>query len=102
MSNLDHLVEQQFIEHESRLKHIDELLDYAHSHASVRDVAVEAQQELEDIKNLRAELKESLDHMRLDSVQEWENETVRRAGPLGIWDAVAQRLEKLVEHLDKH
>ena len=98
MTNIDHLVEQNIIEHESRLKHIDELIDQAHSQINADSVSTDLKKELKDIRAARAELETELNHIKLKN---WQYETIENAGPMGLWDVVAQRIEKLVEHLDK-
>jgi hypothetical protein len=33
---------------------------------------------------------------------DWRAEEIGQAGPMGIWDALAEQLETLVEKLTKH
>jgi hypothetical protein len=42
-----------------------------------------------------------LEEMRLKSLDDWREEEIEKAGPMGIWDAVAQQLEDLVERLER-
>ena len=101
MSDLDHLVEQQVKEYESRLKHIDEMLDHAHAQLDTKDVIEKEHKELDEIRRARHELNEDLQRMRVISKQHWETDTIENAGPMAIWDIVAQRLEKFIERIDK-
>lgn len=101
MSNLEHLVERQIIEHESRLKHIDEMLDHASEQVNTKEISKKELKELEDIRCARQELAEDLDRLRLSSRQEWKSETIESAGPLAIWDVVAQRIENFIERIHK-
>lgn len=101
MSIKDHLVEQHYIEHESRLKHIDELINSAHDKIGAVNVSDEAKLELQEIKEARNKLEKYLLEKRTKLDQRWEQNAVQDAGPMGIWDIVAQRVEKLVEYLEK-
>ena len=101
MSNFENLVEQQVKEYESKLKHIDEMLDHAHVQLSTKDVVTEEQSEFEKIQRARHQLNEDLQRMKLISKKNWQTDTIENAGPLGVWDIVAQRLEKFVERIDK-
>ena len=102
MSNLDHLVEQQVKEYESRLKHIDEMLDHAHIQLNTKNIVENEQAEFERIQRARHQLSEDLQRMKLISKQNWQTDTIENAGPLGIWDIIAQRLEKFIERIDKN
>lgn len=90
MSDINHQIEQHILEYESRLEHIDELFERAGR------MAGEAT-ELEGLKQEREKLAATVTTMRQKSAEEWEEEELAQAGPMGIWDAVAQQLEKLVE-----
>jgi Skp family chaperone for outer membrane proteins len=99
MTNYSHLAEQHIIEFESRLKHLDELLARAN-----KDIAGEEHELAEELKELtakREELAGHLDTMRLKSREEWQEKEIVQAGPMGIWDAVAQQLEMLIERLGR-
>ena len=95
MNELEHLINQHILAYESRLKHIDELLE------EVDQLDDESnQQELEAIKSKREELSQSLSSAKTLSVDNWEKEEIEMAGPMAVWDAVAQQLEKLVEKVE--
>jgi hypothetical protein len=100
MTHRDELVEQHIRQHESHLKHIDEMLRRAHEQVEAGNAPPEAEQELKELKGEREKLAGHLTEMKRKGPEDWERETLERAGPMGIWDAVAQRLEKLVERLD--
>jgi len=95
-NNLEHMVEQHVREYESRLKHVDELVERARATEHP-----EVHKELDQILAHRAEMASELDSMRLKSLQDWREEEITKAGPMGIWDAVAQQLEKLVERFER-
>ena len=98
MTNLQTLAEQHIREHESRLKHIDELIGRARERVGEKP---EVSAELEDLAKRREDLAVELDELRLQNVKDWDKEEIAKAGPMGVWDAVAQALEKLVERLER-
>lgn len=95
MNNLEHLVEQQILHYESRLKHVDELLEQVESsgHAPTVEAA-------RAVRPMREEMSAYLENMRLKSLEDWREEEIEKAGPMAIWDAVAQQLEDLVERIE--
>jgi Skp family chaperone for outer membrane proteins len=99
MTKYAHLAEQHIIEFESRLKHIDELL--ARANEDVTGEEHELAEELKELTSKRDELASHLEKMRLKSLEEWQEKEIEKAGPMGIWDAVAQQIEKLIERLGR-
>jgi len=97
MSNKEHLIEQHIREYESRLKHIDELYVRAHEAAEQLDDEHDAHSELKDIKAQRQQMQQQGDEVKSMSLDQWREETVRSAGPMAIWDILAQKLEDFVE-----
>ena len=97
MTSTRQLVEQHIREYDSRLKHIDELLTRARAEAGPEQAGIGA--ELETLTTQREELAGHLEKMRLRPGEDWQDKEIELAGPMGIWDAVAQQLEKLVERL---
>ncbi|HSH43379.1 MAG TPA: hypothetical protein VK973_14745 [Arenicellales bacterium] len=100
MTHRDQLVEQHIRLHESHLKHIDEMLRRAHEHVEAGSAPPDAEKELAELKGERERLAGELSEMKRREPQQWELDTLSRSGPMGVWDAVAQRLEKLMERLD--
>ena len=99
MTNLEQLAEQHIREHESRLQHIDELLGRAQARAGAEQP--EVRETLEEVTRERAKLASRIDELKLKSLEDWKTEEIEKAGPMGIWDALAQQLEKLVERLER-
>jgi len=97
MTNEEHLINQHILEYESRLKHIDELLEKAESNSKGDEAQVEQAEDLKNLKEKRIELKNYIDSVKTMSVDHWEKDAINMAGPMAVWDAVAQQLEKLVE-----
>ncbi len=99
MTRFEEMVEQHIREHASRLKHIDELLQRAQRSAGTASAG--GDDELDRLTAQRDELADLLDQMRLRPGDDWREKEIELAGPMGIWDAVAQQLEKLVERLEQ-
>lgn len=100
MTHRDHLIEQHILRHESHLRQIDEMLQRAHEHVEAGKAPPEAEEELAELKSEREKLAGHLTEMKRREPGDWEPDTLRQSGPIGIWDAVARRLEKLMERLD--
>lgn len=98
MTDLEHLAEQHIRQHESHLKHIDELLGRARKGVAQQP---EAGAEVEKLAEEREKLASDLDDLKQRDARDWEKEEIATAGPMGVWDAVAQALEKLVEKLER-
>ena len=97
MTTKDHLINQHILEYESRLKHIDELLSQANHNTNSADSGADKNNTLEDIKQKRNELEQHIHRIKTMSVDNWEKDAIRMAGPMAVWDAVAQQVEKLIE-----
>ncbi len=97
MSNKEHLIEQHIREYESRLKHIDELYQRAHEATGQLDETHDAHSQLQDFKSQHQQLRQEADEVKSMSLDQWRQETVRSAGPMAIWDILAQKLEDFVE-----
>lgn len=90
MSKTNSLVEQHIRTHESRLRHIDGLLRQAEQNG---DTA--SQSELAEIKVEQEKIGEYIAQFREKSPEQF----IQAAGPMVMWELVAQRLEKLVEKI---
>ncbi len=101
MTTKDRLVEQHIKEYESRRKHIDELLERAHEAAKDLSDDHEIKAELAQLQVKHGELAEESENAGKMSLEHWREETIQTAGPMAIWDVVAQKLEDMVERLEK-
>jgi hypothetical protein len=101
MTTKEHLVEQHIREYESHRKHIDELYERAHQATDHLDEEHEVRSELKEYDLQRARLKQHADDVRTMPVEKWREETVQNAGPMAIWDILAQKLENFLERHDK-
>jgi hypothetical protein len=99
MAKLNHLIQQHILEHESRLKHLDELLDRAHQGlAKTKDS--DAAEQLAKAKQARDALSGRVEEYKLRAPDQWSEAEFEKTGPMVIWDTVAQQLEKLVERME--
>jgi len=98
MTVIDRLTDQHFREYEARLKHIDEMLERASQSKKDRS---EFDDELNEIRTERAELLNHLNALKKKSQDEWQTDGIENAGPMIIWDAVAKKLEKLIERIER-
>ncbi len=101
MTNANRLAEQRVREYTSRLKRIDELLTDARDRSMKKTVSPKIEDELQDLGRQRDKLASRLDKVRLRSLDNWQVEEIEKAGPLAVWDAVAQQIEKLLERFEK-
>ncbi len=99
MTTKDQLVEQHIREYKSRGKHIDELLERAHEAAKDLSDDHAIKTELAQIQEKRGELARESENAGKMSLEHWREETIQTAGPMAIWDVVAQKLGDLVEGL---
>jgi len=75
MKSRTHLVEQHILQHRAHTAHQDELMEYG-SESFHPDVN------------------------RLKNPDDFERETMARAGPMGIWDLFARKVEQVVERFE--
>ena len=92
MTNFDKLAEQHIAEHVSRLKHIDELMEQAEQAGDE-----ESKAELSDLKEKQTEMGDYIENLKEKSPEQ----LMETAGPMVMWELVAQRLEKLIEKIKK-
>ncbi len=96
--SIDRLAEQQIRLYESRLKHIDELIEKARQGLDGHPERERHEKTLADIIAQRDRLQVKIDELRLENPENWDEE-IEKAGLMGIWDIIAQDLEKLIEKL---
>ncbi len=100
MHKLNQLVQQHISEHESRLKHLDELMDRAHQALRKGNHPQDLAQQLATLKQERDKLSGHLETLRSKAPEDWRTEEIEQAGPMGVWDVLALQLEKLVERME--
>ena len=97
MTTKEQLIAQHIREYESRLKHIDELYERAHDATAHHDDEHETRSELKDYATQRVRLQQQAHEVKTMPVANWRQETVKNAGPMAIWDILAQKLEDFIE-----
>lgn len=97
MSKTNQLIQQNILEYQSRLKHVDELLERAQ--AGMTETEGEAAEQLANAKRERDELSSQVEAYRLKPPESGED--FRKFGPMAVWDTLAKRLENLVERLER-
>ncbi len=97
MTTKEQLIDQHIREYESRLKHIDELYQRAHEATEHLDDEHDTRAELKDYAAQRTQLPKNADEIKTMPVEKWRQETVQNAGPMAIWDILAQKLEDFLE-----
>jgi len=98
MTTKEQLIEQHIREYESRVKHIDELYERAHGAIKHLDEEHESRSELKWFEERLPNVKDTIETM---PVKNWRKETVKKAGPMAIWDIIAQQLEDFLERHEK-
>jgi hypothetical protein len=100
MTSIERLVGQHVSEYESRLKHIDELYQRAQDAAiKIEDNVVNS--ELGKYQRQRADLARHTDKIKKMPIEHWREDMIQASGPMGVWDILAQKLEDLIERLEK-
>ena len=99
MTDLNHMIEQHIREHQARSKHIDELAGKVRERLGESSEHKEARSKLAELLAERDRLMGRVDRYRAMSREQWREDSVSRSGLMGIWDAIAQALERLAERL---
>lgn len=93
------LVEQRVLEYESRLKHFDELLLQAEEGLRGLEDSSRYDGELAALREERTKLLNHIAEIKRHTHEEWQEDTIEEVGPMIVWEAVAKRLESLVERI---
>ena len=92
MPTSDQIAEMSIRKHEAQLKHIDELVEKVEN-AAPEDEAVS--EELETLKQEREKMGDYVEGLKKKSPQEF----METAGPMVMWEIVAEKLEHLIEKI---
>ena len=98
MNQLNRMIQQHILEHESRLKHVDELLERAQQKIAKEEDAAE---QLAKAKQERDKLSSQVEEFKVRPPDQWSEAEFERTGPMVVWDTLAQQLEKLVERMGR-
>ena len=93
-------IEQKIDFYESHLKHIDELLERSSKGASKKPEHADIHAQITNLKNERDQFARHIDTLKQGTTAEMQEKMIEKAGPMGVWDALAQQLEKLVERIE--
>ncbi|HKB59229.1 MAG TPA: hypothetical protein VKC56_04200 [Gallionellaceae bacterium] len=85
----------------ANLQHIDALLSRAKKGAAALPAQSDVQAALAKAARDRDLAASHLEKIRKMSSAQFSQELIEQSGPMGIWDAVAEDLEKLVERVEK-
>jgi hypothetical protein len=99
MTQMNRMIQQHILEHQSRLKHMDELLERAQQKAAKAEG--DAAEQLAKVKRERDKLSSQVEALKVRPPDQWSEEEFKKTGPMVVWDTVAQELEKLVERLER-
>ena len=94
MTTPEQLAEMRVRKHEARLKHIDELMEKAEETAAPEQGIGD---ELSELKQEREKMGDYVAGLKQKSPQEF----MEIAGPMVMWEIIAERLEKLIEKIKK-
>ena len=97
MTTKEELVSQHIREWESRMRHIDELYERAHKATEHLEDEHESRSELEGLAADREKVQQEAEDLKTLSIDHWREDTIQNAGPMAIWDILAQKLESFVE-----
>ena len=98
MTTKEQLIDQHIREYESRLKHIDELYVQAKEATEHLHDEHETHTKIDTYGELLADLQRKAEEIKTMHPDKWRTETAAGAGPMAIWDVIAQKLEDLIEH----
>tara|TARA_R110002167_G_C12481527_1_gene634652 strand:+ start:121 stop:423 length:303 start_codon:yes stop_codon:yes gene_type:complete len=99
MTKINHLVEQNIERYESHLKHIDELFEQASKGKNASPEHADIHAQIANLKGERDKFAKHIDGLKQGTIADFEENMIEKSGPMGIWDALALQLEKLVERI---
>ena len=101
MTNKEHLVHQHILEYEARQKHLEEIYEKAEQASEHLPDDHEIKQSLKQYGHEKSELGAKTDEIKSMHVDNWRDETIQSAGPMAVWDILAQKIEDLIEKVEK-
>jgi len=101
MTGFNQLVENHIDEYQSRLKHIDQLLERASKAVAKSHAHADIHAEIANLRNEREKFASQIITLKQKSINILPKEMLEKSGPIGIWDEVALQLEKLVERIER-
>ena len=95
MPDVNELAEQHIRKYDALLRHMDELFEQAEA----GEESTETSAELAALRQEREKLLAHIEELKSKVREEWQEESFEEAGPMIVWEAVAKRLEKLVQRV---
>lgn len=94
-------IEQKIDLYESHLKHVDELLERSSKAMTGKPEHADIHAQITNLKNERDKFAKHIDTLKQGATADMQEQMIEGSGPMGIWDALAQQLEKLVERIER-
>ena len=101
MTNKEHLINQHILEYESRQKHLEELYEKAQQASDHLPDDHDIKNALQKYASEKDDLTAKAEELKSMHVDNWKDETIQNAGPMAVWDILAQKLEDLIERVEK-
>jgi hypothetical protein len=101
MTTENELFEQHIRDYQLRMQRIDELMARAKKKVGEETEHEVSRAELEEAGRGREKLATLYEELKLQSTENWRKEEIIKSGPMGVWDALAQQLERLIERLER-
>lgn len=93
-------LEQRINRYQASLRHIDELLSRARKGAAGMPAQSDVHARVQKAASDREQISAHLEALKRMSSEQFSEQLIEQSGPMGIWDAVAEDLEKLVERVE--
>ncbi len=97
---MNHLIQQHILEHEMRLKHVDNLLERAQQGIAKTGGGGNAAEQVARAKAERDKLAGRVEEYKVKPPDQWSEAEFEKTGPMVVWDTIAQQLERLVERME--
>ena len=101
MTQISQLAEQNIERYEAHLKYIDKLLERSSKGVANKPQQVDIHSQITNLKGERDRFAKHIETLKQESAADIEKKIAESAGPMGVWDALAQQLEKLVERVER-
>jgi len=96
---IEDLVEAHARLHNSRMTHIDELIDQANTKIQSHPDKTLLEQELSELRRQREHLLAHIEALDSETNSQWHKTSLEKSGPMVMWETVASKLEKLIERI---
>ncbi len=101
MTTENELFERHIRDYQLRMQRIDELMERAREGIGEGPGQEAHRAALDEAGREREKLATLYETLKLPSTEDWRKEEIIKSGPMGVWDALAQQLERLIERLER-